>query len=557
MIGAVVLAHEEPRRTARLASHLARSGCGVAVHFDARLSAEKLAQFDRLLSRHPNVAMVPRRRCDWGTFALVEAALDGLRLVRQRWPQVTHVCQLSGACLPTKPIATLKAHLDRHADVDFIEAVPLDSDPWVVDGLSTERFTLYHPFSWRRRKWLFDRNVSLQRALRVRRRMPRGLAPHLGSQWWCLSRATVDAILDDPQLPAYRRFFRHTWIPDESFFQTLAAKHSRARTGAPLTFARFDPQGQPYVFYDDHLDLLRQADGFFARKIWRGANALYDAFLDPALDDLPHAERDPDAIDRHFGAARNRHRSGRPGLIFHGSRAPRLRDAPRTARPYVVLDGLERVFPDLPAELGRRADVVMHGRVFHPQRVEFAQGAPAVPGNLTASLQVRDWAPHQFLSNLIWSRRDATQCLIHDFRNTAPISGLMVRDPNAIILQLSDRWILDLADLRIADEAVLAWAVRMHMAAADQTVAHAGDTRATVLRVSLADIAEGGLTTAERIAAALPEPVRDPGLFSSPVFGARLLRFLKRRAAAHPALGQLTPMVRRHEDMRRVLSRKT
>jgi len=270
MIGIVLLAHEQMNRTARLAKFLTSQGCKVAVHIDARVGGEDLARLHQLMGPgSPNIAFAPRVKCEWGTFSLVEASLGALRLIRSRWPEVSHVVQLSGSCLPIKPISDLVAYLEKNTGTDFIECVPVAEDAWVVDGLSEERFTLYHPLSFRKYRRLFDTLVTVQRRLKIRREMPRGLVPHLGSQWWCLSQQTVDAILNDPDLPAICGFFRKTWIPDESFFQTMAKKHSDRITSAPLTFVRFDAMGKPYVFYDDHLDLLLHAEGFFARKICR------------------------------------------------------------------------------------------------------------------------------------------------------------------------------------------------------------------------------------------------------------------------------------------------
>ncbi len=117
----------------------------------------------------------------------------------------------------------------------------------------------------------------------MRRRIPEGLHPHLGSQWWCLTRATLKAILRDPRRPEFDRFFRRVWIPDESYFQTLVRRHSICVESRSLTLAQFDGQGKPYVFYDDHGDILAQSGCFVARKIWPRATALYDALSRPAF----------------------------------------------------------------------------------------------------------------------------------------------------------------------------------------------------------------------------------------------------------------------------------
>ncbi|MEM6373070.1 MAG: DUF5928 domain-containing protein, partial [Pseudomonadota bacterium] len=65
------------------------------------------------------------------------------------------------------------------------------------------------------------------------------------------------------------RFFRTTWIPDETFFQTIVRhvvpeNEIRCRT---LTFLLFSDYGMPVTFYNDHYDLLLGQDFLFARKI--------------------------------------------------------------------------------------------------------------------------------------------------------------------------------------------------------------------------------------------------------------------------------------------------
>ena len=74
------------------------------------------------------------------------------------------------------------------------------------------------------------------------------------------------------------RFFATTWIPDETFFQTLVAhlvpeREIRSRT---LTFLMFTDYGMPVTFYDDHYDLLLSQEYLFARKISPDAQVLKD-----------------------------------------------------------------------------------------------------------------------------------------------------------------------------------------------------------------------------------------------------------------------------------------
>jgi len=142
--------------------------------------------------------------------------------------------------------------------------------------------TLRFPFSWKTQRRLFDKYVAFQRAMGLKRKIPKGITPHMGSQWWCLTRQTLSAILQDPDRDTFDAYFRKVWIPDESYFQTLARLYSVNIESRSLTLSKFDFQGKPHIFYDDHLQLLRRSDCFVARKIWPHADRLYEAFLTDA-----------------------------------------------------------------------------------------------------------------------------------------------------------------------------------------------------------------------------------------------------------------------------------
>ncbi len=69
---------------------------------------------------------------------------------------------------------------------------------------------------------------------------------------------------------------RTTWIPDETFFQTLV-RHlvpEREIESRTLTFKMFSDYGMPVTFYNDQYDLLVSQDYLFARKISPEATVL-------------------------------------------------------------------------------------------------------------------------------------------------------------------------------------------------------------------------------------------------------------------------------------------
>ena len=443
-LGFLLLCHTALHRAAQVARYLAESGCPVVLHVDSRVNKPAYDRLKSDLADLANVRFSARHVCEWGTWGLVAATLDAAGLMMRDFPAVQHVYHASGACLPLRPVAELRAYLAAQPRTDFIESVTTADVGWTIGGLDAERFTLRFPFSWRKHRRLFDAYVRLQRRLRVRRRIPKDLTPHLGSQWWCLTRTTLEAILHDPERPRHERYFRRVWIPDESYFQTLARKHSTTIESRSLTLSKFDHQGKPHIFYDDHLQLLRRSDCFVARKIWPQANRLYREFLQNPESVKPRAEPSPGKIDRLFSKATERRLKGRTGLYMQ-SRFPREgREHALTAQGYSVFEGFSDVFVDFEGWLSRAIGSRVHGHLFAKDRVHFAGGATIYNGCLSDSAHLRDYDPRMFLTSLIWNTRGERQCFQFGPRDSQDLSWDMAKDSNAQISVITGAWAVGL-----------------------------------------------------------------------------------------------------------------
>ncbi|MEP1933855.1 MAG: beta-1,6-N-acetylglucosaminyltransferase, partial [Roseibium sp.] len=276
-VGIVMLVHTALGRAEQVAQHWAAAGCPVVIHVDKNVSDKAYTRFVGALSDYSHIQFCTRFRCEWGTWGIVAASQAASEKMLTEFPDVRHVYLMSGSCLPLRPVVELVEYLEARPRTDFIESATTSDVPWTVGGFDNERFTLRFPFAWKRNRVLFDASVKLQRFLGIGRKLPHGLTPHMGSQWWCLTRQTLSAILQDPKRAEIDRFFRQVWIPDESYFQTLARQYSTKIESRSLTLSKFDFQGKPHIFYDDHLQLLRRSDCFVARKIWPRANRLYRA----------------------------------------------------------------------------------------------------------------------------------------------------------------------------------------------------------------------------------------------------------------------------------------
>ncbi|MDO6584258.1 beta-1,6-N-acetylglucosaminyltransferase [Salipiger sp. 1_MG-2023] len=460
-VGIVMLVHTAFDRAEQVARHWVRAGCPVVIHVDSQVPGHIYQSFVDALSDLPEVLFSRRHHCEWGTWGLVAASQDASELLLHRFPAIRHVYLSSGSCLPLRPVEELIDYLDERPRTDFIESATTADVPWTVGGLDHERFTLLFPFSWRSNRYLFDRFVDLQRRCGFGRRIPKGITPHMGSQWWCLTRQTLSAILQDPDRSRFDRYFRRVWIPDESYFQTLARLYATNIESRSLTLSKFDFQGKPHIFYDDHLQLLRRSDCFVARKIWPHAERLYQAFLTDDTGAENRQEPNPGKIDRIFAKAVDRRTRGRAGLYMQSRFPNHGWENGTTAWKYSVFQGFSDLFKDFDGWLARSTGAQVHGHLFAPERAEFAQGQTVINGALPDTAALRDANPRAFLTNLLWNTRGERQCFQHGPHDTPDIVWHLARDPNAQISVISGAWAVPLfksnanfADLR-AEAALL------------------------------------------------------------------------------------------------------
>ncbi len=452
-VGFIMMCHTALFRAAQVARHLANAGCPVVIHVDSRVEREEYAGLVARVADLEDVSFSPRFACNWGTWSLVAATQGAAEQILHRHPHIRHVYLASGACLPLRPVEELIDYLAARPTTDFIESVTTADVTWTKGGLDTERFSLHFPFGWRSHRRLFDLTVRLQRRLRMHRRMPKGIVPHLGSQWWCLTRQTLSAILQDPDRTLHDRFFRTVWIPDESYFQTLARLYSLNIESRSLTLSKFDFEGKPHTFYDDHLQLLRRSDCFVARKIWPHAERLYSTFIGQKLGQTPRAEPAPAKIDRLFSRAVERRARGRPGLYMQSRFPQRDHENGKTAGPYSVFHGFSDLFEEFDLWLGKTVGGRVHGHLFAPDRVEFAGRETVFNGCLSDSATLRDYNPRSFLTNLIWNTRGERQCFQFSPRDNQHCNWFMATDPNAQISVISGTWAVPLlrSNMNFAD----------------------------------------------------------------------------------------------------------
>ena len=405
-LGFIILAHDRPDSIRRLCSTLTAAGDRVVIHFDAGSPEEDKSAVRKIAAEHPDqVRVISKVRCRWGEWSLVEAVLLAMREFAAMPEKPDFIHLMSAADFPLRPLEDFREFLRRHPQRDFIECCDISKRKWVKGGLGRERFRLFFPFNYRRSRKAFDRMVAFQKFLHIRRRIPKGLSPHMGSQWWTMRWSTCAKLLDFiKSRPEVVRYFRRTWIPDESFVQTLVAKlvpqHEIA--DLQLTFHHLTPTGRPYVFYNDHLPLLKRIPHFFVRKVSPQASDLWQA----ELEKRPASRRIP--TEKRLAKVRDLLRSRIDSNYLVTAMVPGYTPDPKeplvfpVSHPVLIclvddqtlLDECERIARATPG--GRWL-----GRPFAPKEVAMPEEALVSIGMTTASWKLRDAFPADFLRQLL------------------------------------------------------------------------------------------------------------------------------------------------------------
>ena len=258
-IAYLIQAHNNVRHLERLLAALDGEGVSFFIHIDKKAPVSLFAHLAA-----PNVQLVERRvAVYWGDFSQVEATLVLIEAALASPAGVERLAFISGADYPIRSSAEIARFFAERPTAEFINTVAMPADTM---GKPITRLTRFHPRPSAPRavrglqKVLM--RVGLLPRMRDYRRHLRGLQPYGGSSWWALTRSTCEHIMRFvAERPNVVTFFKHTWCPDESFFQTIIGNTAAAARVVPnLTYTDWAPgAASPEYMSERHLPALRAA----------------------------------------------------------------------------------------------------------------------------------------------------------------------------------------------------------------------------------------------------------------------------------------------------------
>lgn len=251
-----IVVHKAPEQVVRLASAVAATGNYCVIHCNARSGAAFRDTIERGLADAgiDRVRFLESEPVAWGSGSILRVqmrAIDALLDWADDW---THFINLSGQCLPTKPLAEIERYLADHQGQSFFECIDLES----------ERPDLGYRYSH-----YYIEVAGKPRNTHIPRLRPRGFRPFFGAFWVILSHEASRYVARSDEAHRIRRYLQYTMFPDELAFQTILLNSPLKSTIVPDMKRLILWEGgspNPTVLTMQHWPRIDAPDHLFARK---------------------------------------------------------------------------------------------------------------------------------------------------------------------------------------------------------------------------------------------------------------------------------------------------
>lgn len=285
----VISAYKLPDQVVRLVKRLDSVDSFFYIHVDKRSDDYIFQAIKDSLTPLKNVVFLKRHASYYGSFGHVRTTIKGIEAALNSKIEFDYMVLLTGQDYPIKSTTQIHDCLNRNFGKSFISYYTLDdrfADKWFG------RLGRYYVFNERGSHTIIaDKFIS-----RVANKFwgatanpknknlvfPEGLTSYFGNAYWVIHRKHIEYIDNFVrQQPNYVRFFKHSRVPDETFFHTLLL-NSNYREGIindDLFFIDWsERQSSPAIFTTQDISRLLDSDDLFARK--------FDMTLDSAILDM-------------------------------------------------------------------------------------------------------------------------------------------------------------------------------------------------------------------------------------------------------------------------------
>ncbi|MGN0521369.1 MAG: beta-1,6-N-acetylglucosaminyltransferase [Eubacterium sp.] len=271
----LILAHNEFELLENLIKALDDSRNDIFIHIDKKVKAFDFDKFKNT-AKHSSIAFSPRISIKWGDMSMVSAEYLVLHTALDSGKKYDFVHLISGVDIPLMTQEDMHAFFGKNNGLEFIHFGGEELRP-----VEFQRVAYYH-FATGRRNY-FNRFITkaesvLGRLLGINR--VKNLTVGRGSQWFSITGDFAQYLLSQEDF--VKRQFKHTFIPDEFFVQTVFLSSPfksnlfhKEFDDSSLGCMRYTDwhRGSPYTFTSNDYDEIINCGCLFARKFSNKADS--------------------------------------------------------------------------------------------------------------------------------------------------------------------------------------------------------------------------------------------------------------------------------------------
>jgi hypothetical protein len=252
-----ILVHRYPEQFKRLFRSIYLPGNSYVIHVDKSSGPDLAKDIAAFLEPYAGACILPARKALWGGYSLVDAELRGMAALLEMSADWTHFINLSGQDFPLKSQGYIRKFLAAHPGKQFIRAVCQRSQ---------------RPDTMNRINHYFVELLGKIYRTGIARKFVPGATPFIGTQWKAVTRDFCEFVCHDAGVKRFKRFYRHSFIADEAFFQTVIMNHAGHTEvmNDDLRMIDWVPEGtiklRPRNYGAADIASLIRSDDLFARK---------------------------------------------------------------------------------------------------------------------------------------------------------------------------------------------------------------------------------------------------------------------------------------------------
>lgn len=257
MIAYFLLIHRYPEQFKRLFKAIYLPGNQYVVHVDKSAGTKLAKNILSFLEPYQGVEILEPQDALWGGYSLVDAELRGMERLLEMDSRWTHYINLSGQDFPLKSQDYIRQFFAANPGKQFIRALDQRKQ---------------RPDTMNRVSHLFVEADGKMNVTGLPRPYLSGDTPYIGTQWKAVTRSFCEYVCHHPRADRFKAFYRHSFIADEAFFQTVmmnSGNHGIVMND-DLRMIEWVPDGdiklRPRNFRAGDIAKLRKSTDLFARK---------------------------------------------------------------------------------------------------------------------------------------------------------------------------------------------------------------------------------------------------------------------------------------------------